>query len=159
MKKFLLLFVLVSCCISCYSQDEQRLKKYFEEQASLLDPIEGIYEVEFSGDYVTPFGHWKYPKSSKTAYIIKADYKYCVFVNHKGNIEESNMEIVPIADNAYRFYVNKSCSRIYLQNRNHFVATVELDNESAKKYTGNPNLASSVRITLRYDFIKTCPNG
>lgn len=159
MKKFLLLFALLTCCINSFSQSEESLRDYFERNASTLDPIEGIYDVESYGDYITPFVHQKYPKSNSTFYIMKDGNKYKVYVKAGDTFGESGIKIEPIAGNAYRFYFETSYTRIYLENRNHFEANIELDNESGKAFTGNDRLARSVRIILKNDAIKTFPNN
>ncbi len=159
MRKLLLLFALLTCCINSFSQSEESLRDYFTRNAGSLDPIEGIYDVESSGDYITPFVHHKYPKSNSVFYIVKNGNQYKVYVNADGDFGESNIKIEPIAGNAYRFYFHTSSTRIYLENRNHFEATIELDNESGKVFTDNNRLAKSVRIILKNDAIKTYPRN
>ena len=159
MRKLLLLFVSLTFCINSFSQSEESLRDYFARNAGSLDPIEGIYDVESSGDYITPFVHQKYPKSNSVFYVIKDGNKYKVYVNAGGDIGESNIKIEPIAGNAYRFYFHTSSTRIYLENRNHFEATIELDNESGKLFTDNDRLAKSVRIILKNDAIKIFPHN
>ncbi len=157
MKKVLLLFALLAFCINSYSQSEESLRDYFERNVSSLDPIEGIYDVEASGDYITPFVHQKYPNSNFSLYIIKNASLYDVYVKVDGGLEESYLKIEHIAGNAYRFSFHTSHTRIYLENRNHFVATLELDNESAKLFTDSDRLAKSIRIIIKNDAIKTYP--
>lgn len=159
MKRIILLFALLTCCINIFSQSEESLRDYFARNASSLDPIEGIYDVESSGDYITPFVHQKYPKSNSVFYIVKDGNQYKVYVKSDGDFGESYIKIESIAGNAYRFYFHTSSTRIYLENRNHFEATIELDNESGKLFIGSNRLAKSVRIILKNDAIKTFPNN
>lgn len=159
MKKLLLFFALFTCCINCFSQSEEYLRDYFEKNAGSLDQIEGIYDVETTGDYITPFVHYKYPKDNFTFYIVKNGSEYDVYGKGEAPLVKCNMKIIPIAGNAYRFKYHTSYARMYLENRNHFVATIELDYETAKRFTENSRLAESVRIILKYDAIKTYPNN
>ena len=55
-------------------------------------------------------------------------------------------------------YFTSSC-RIYLQNNNHFSATIRLDHKSAIEYTENRMLGSGIDVSLTYDCIKTYPTS
>ena len=54
MKRFIILFVLLTTTLAVSSQSLSEMQKYFQNNKDYLDPIEGFYDVEADGDYVTP---------------------------------------------------------------------------------------------------------
>lgn len=75
-KRIFTLFILSLMCIDVYGQTESQLRKYFEDNISTLDPIEGIYDVEFK----------TIPRNSFRVYEADVIIKnYQVFVYRKGN--------------------------------------------------------------------------
>lgn len=138
----------------------QQIRNYFADNIALLDPLEGEYDVEGTGDYITPFVHQNYKPSQFKLFIVSYNNEFKVYIFVDGKLNESNFEIKPIGDtNAYWMYFLTTGIRIYLQNNNHFEATFKLDHNSAKKYSGNSNLSPSVKIILHNDCIKVFPTA
>lgn len=73
MKRFIILFIMAIISISVSSQTEDELRAYFNNNSSNLDPIEGFYDVETSGDYISPLVHLKYP-NEQFSWIIKHSF-------------------------------------------------------------------------------------
>lgn len=75
-KRIFTLSLLSLICINVYGQTESQLRKYYEDNISKLDPIEGIYDVEFKS----------IPRNSFRVYdadVITRNYQ--VYVYRKGN--------------------------------------------------------------------------
>lgn len=164
MKRFIILFIIAIISISASSQTEQGLREYSENNKSNLDPIEGFYDVETSGDYITPFVHQKY-ENEQLSWIIKRSYgdSFDVYINEfNGNVRL--FDVVKIrkigATNVYYFFFESSKCRTYLTDNNyHFIAKLLLDHNTAIKFTGNTKLAPSIKIYYNFDCIKTYPNN
>ena len=73
MKRVFILCVLLTMALSMSSQNISEMREYFQNNKNYLDPIEGFYDVETEGDYVTPFVHQKYAKEQLTL-VIKRNY-------------------------------------------------------------------------------------
>jgi len=75
-KRSFTLLILSLICISVFGQTESQLRKYYEDNIYTLDPIEGIYDVEFK----------TIPRNSFRVYEANVITKnYQVFVYRKGN--------------------------------------------------------------------------
>lgn len=168
----LILFLFLCIDFVAYTQTIEDLRKDYASNILTLDPIEGEYDVEAFGEYITPFVHQNLKQKKFKMWIVRDNNDFIFYVvlgngNFKSNVqpnEEAGIHtlyrIEPIGDtNAYWFSFDTSTTRIYLQNRNHFEAKLQLDNNSAKKFTGNRNLSSSVNIFPSYDFIKVYPTS
>lgn len=146
-----------------YSEDfnsEQEIRNYLTKNVAILDPLEGEYDMECSGEYITPFVHQYYPRSRNKLFIVYNNNKFSVYVSTDGEFGETYLSIKPIGKtNAYWMYFDTTPTRIYLQNNNHFTATFELNNSSARKFTGNDRLAPSVQVNLVNDCIKVYPTS
>lgn len=162
MKRFICFMVLLVATICSYAQSEWSLRDYLKSNAETLDPIEGVYDVEWNCDYITPFVHQKYETDHFTI-IIKKSYdgsKFDVYSSNRNYGLSDFLSITKVGQtNVYYFYYKSSKCRIYLtDNNHHFVAKLQLDNSSAKFFTGNYRLAPSVNVLPVYDCIKTFPN-
>ena len=80
MRKLLLSFVMILSSINwCIAQktgfssnftSSQQIRNYFASNISLLDPIEGEYDVEFSGEYITPLVHQYLDRDNFKIWIV-----------------------------------------------------------------------------------------
>lgn len=136
------------------------IKNYLRLHLSTLDPIEGEYDVDWSCNYDTPMGHWEYPHDTFKIWIVKQNGTYTIYSNSDNNFRKSELlKINPIGDtNAYTLYYYTTPCRIILNNNNHFVATFNLNNQSANAFRGQ-STAPSVKIAPRYDCIKIYPTA
>lgn len=140
---------------------EQQIRNYYASNLSLLDPIEGEYDVQCHDEWITPFIHKQYPGPTFKWYIVCNNNDFTIYAlegNRFGKI--SYPRIYPIGEtNAYRFYYESSQTRVYLQNPNYYTVSILLDHSSAMEYRNNPNLSPFVHITINYDCIKTYPTS
>lgn len=160
MKKICFLLTLLMMSINVFSQNEKVLKDYLANNAASLNPIEGVYDVEWTCDYITPFVHQKYEPETFTIIIVKnSEGSFDVYASQRNYAISPFLKITQIGQtNVYYFYYYTSKCRIYLTDNNrHFVAQLHLDNYSAKKFTGNSRTAPSVNVYPVYDCIKTFP--
>lgn len=164
MKKSLFLYLFIFCVQIVCAETELSLRKYFQENILELDPIEGIYDVQWLMRYVTPYVNQT--ENDHFTYYIKETYKgsgkFSLYVKEQGSFHQSyNCKISRIGESsAYYFYYQSSQARFVLENESRFRAVVPLDHSSAKKVTGNPNLHPTlVKITLIYECIKTFPTS
>lgn len=139
----------------------QKLRDLFRDNIASLDPIEGEYDCECYGTYVTPFVRQNIPVQRIKVMIVResgTDNKFLVGLLPDG--EDCNLSIERIGEtNAYSMSYYTSPCRIYLQNNNHFYATIRLNHESAIEYTGNRRLGRGIDISFTFDFIKTYPTA
>lgn len=139
----------------------QKLRDLFRDNIASLDPIEGEYDCECYGTYVTPFVRQNIPVQRIKVMIVResgTDNKFLVGLLPNG--EDCNLSIERIGEtNAYSMSYYTSPCRIYLQNNNHFYATIRLNHESAIEYTGNRRLGRGIDISFTFDFIKTYPTA
>ncbi|MBO4642743.1 MAG: hypothetical protein J5661_07810 [Bacteroidaceae bacterium] len=167
MKKIIVILLLLIPAVKGIAQTDQSLREYFSRNINTLDPIEGIYEVEWYCRYVTPFVDRYYGTYNATFYIAKyekdgAFYVYLSTGYGKDNYQykiASNIKISKIGEtNVYNFYYFSSKCRIRLiENNTQFIAKLLLDNQSARKLIPWMNIAPSVEIYPVYDCIKTYP--
>lgn len=163
MKRFIILFVLLTTTLAVSSQSLSEMQKYFQNNKDYLDPIEGFYDVEADGDYVTPFVQQKCPKEYLTLIIKKnRGNNFDVYMkDNDGEIDLSDkIKIEKIGEtNVYYFYFETSKCRTYLiDNYCHFIAKLQFDYNTAVNFTRNTKFAPSVKIYYSFDCIKTCPN-
>lgn len=118
MKRVFILCVLLTMALSMSSQNISEMREYFQNNKNYLDPIEGFYDVETEGDYVTPFVHQKYAKEQLTL-VIKRNYgnNFDVYIEDNegeiGMLEE--IKIKKIGEtNVYYFSFETSKCRTYL---------------------------------------------
>ena len=144
-----------------YSDDfnsAQEIRNYLSANVALLDPLEGEYDVEQTGEYITPFVHQYYPKANYKLFVVGNNNAFKAYMLYKGDFAESNYSFESIGEtNAYRMFFYTSSARIFLQDNIRFNATIQLNHASAKKFTGNKNLLASIQIPLYYDCIKVYP--
>lgn len=167
MKQFLIILLLLLSSIKGVAQTEQSLKEYYSRNINNLDPIEGVYEVEWYCKWVTPFVDRSYGVYNATFYIARYEkdgnfYVYLSTGYGKGSDHfkiASNVRISKIGEtNVYNFYYHSSKCRIRLvENNTQFIAKLLLDNESARILIPWMNIAPSVEIYPVYDCIKTYP--
>ncbi len=170
MKKYLivLIFLAFSSVSMSYGQkigyksefeSEQQIRDYYARNIMLLDPLEGEYDIDGSGEYITPFVHQYYPHNKYKIYIVYNNNIFKVYAKADGNFSESHFKIESVGEtNAYWMYFHSTATRIYLQDNLHFTANFKLDNASAKKFTGNSRLSPSVSILLTNDCVKVYPS-
>ena len=128
---------------------EQEVRKYFEDNISTLDPIEGEYDVESSGIHVSPYVNETFYNCNFKAYIVGNSSNFDVYIFGTGSYGSkylrqitgqrsfglSHIRIESIGEtNAYRMSFFSSSVRIYLQNGNHLNTKILLNKESEKKY-------------------------
>ena len=146
-----------------YSDDfnsVQEIRNYLSANIALLDPLEGEYDVEQTGEYITPIVHQYYPKTSYKLFIVGNNDTFNVYMLYKGELYESYYRFETIGEtNAYRMFCYSSSARIFLQDNIRFKATIQLDHSSAKKFTGNNRLHASIQIPLYFDCIKVYPTS
>ena len=140
-------------------ESEQQIRDYYARNIMLLDPLEGEYDIDGSGEYITPFVHQYYPHNKYKIYIVYNNNIFKVYAKADGNFSESYFKIESVGEtNAYWMYFHSTATRIYLQDNLHFAANFKLDNASAKKFTGNSRLSPSVSILLTNDCVKVYPS-
>ena len=139
-------------------ESEQQIRSYFANNIMLLDPLEGEYDIDGAGEYVTPFVHQYYPHNKYKIYIVCNNNQFKVYAKVDGVFNESYFRIEPVGEtNAYWMYFHSTATRIYLQDNLHFSANFKLDHASAKKFTENNRLSLSVSILLTNDCVKVYP--
>ena len=133
------------------------IQRYYAINIALLDPIEGEYDVDFSGEYITPLIHDYLDRDNFKIWITCNNNECTVYVNNGGLKKSRNLRIQSIGEtNAYTFFYVTTPTRIYLQNLNHFIASLHLNNYSASVFRGKET-AASVNILPVYDCIKVYP--
>ena len=138
----------------------QQIRNYLSNNVATLDPLEGEYDIDSYGEYITPFVHQYYPHSDSKLFIVCNNNKFKVYSLLEGQFNETYLSIKPIGEtNAYWMYFHSTSTRIYLQNNISFKATFKLDNSTAKKFTKNNNLSTAVNIILYDDCIKVYPTA
>ena len=165
MKHYLIiLFNLFFCVSNIYSQEfnyssSQQIRNYLASNLTKLDAVEGEYDVEFSGEYVTPFVHQYLDRENFKIWIVRENGNFKIYTNDGGGFRKSRyLKIQPIGEtNVYTFYYDTTPTRIYLENLNHFRASLHLNNSSANTYRGASFTAASVNILPVYDCIKVYP--
>ena len=166
MKKSLILLMLFAVAMSCMSQTKQDLMNYLANNVNSLNPIEGVYDVEWHCRYITPFVDRVYGAYDATVIIVRnTEGSYNVYHSSGYGIDSyefriaSNVYISQLGEsNVYNFFYYTSKCRIKLTDNNtHFVAKLQLDNGSACKLIPWMNIAPSVNIYPVYDCIKTYP--
>ena len=136
----------------------QQIRSYLANNIMLLDPLEGEYDIDGAGEYVTPFVHQYYPHNKYKIYIVCNNNQFKVYAKADGDFNESYFRIEPVGEtNAYWMYFHSTATRIYLQDNLHFSANFKLDHASAKKFTDNNRLSPSVSILLTNDCVKVYP--
>lgn len=162
MKRLIVFLMLTVVTLSASSQSDETLRDYYRTNLAQLDPIEGIYDVECYGDYVTPFVHQEYGKEQATFYIkrkIGDTFEVYLKADDGNPMLWDELKITKVGQtNVYYFYFISSKCRIYLtDNSCHFIAKLAFDHNTAVQFTGNSKLAPSVKIYYTYDCIKTYP--
>jgi len=141
-------------------ESEQEIRNYLANNVALLDPLEGEYDTDSYGEYITPLVHQYYPHSKWKMFIVSNNGKFNVYGSVDNHFSISKLDVEPIGDtNAYWMKFYSTSTRIYLQNNIQFSAAFKLDNASAKKHTKNPRLSPSVNVILYNDCVKTYPTA
>lgn len=168
MRKSFIILILLAVTTSCLSQTKQALMDYLKQNAKFLNPIEGVYDVEWYCRYITPFVDRTYGTYNATIIIVKNNEgTFNVYHSSGYGVDSyeykvtSNISIRQLGEtNVYNFTYYTSKCRIYLTDNNtHFIAKMELDNDSARKLIPWMNIAPSVHIYPVYDCIKTYPTS
>lgn len=135
----------------------QQIRNYLASKITMLDPIEGEYDVEFSGEYITPFVHQYLDRDNYKIWIVRNNNSFTIYTDNGGFKKSRILKIQPVGEtNVYTFYYDSTPTRIYLQNLNHFTASLHLNNSSACTFRGT-STAPSVNILPVYDCIKVYP--
>lgn len=135
----------------------QQIRNYYASNISLLDPVEGEYDVEFSGDYITPVGHWYLDRDVFKIWIVCNNGAFAIYIDNGGFRKSRVLALQSIGEtNAYTFYYDSTPTRIYLQDSFHFKASLHLNNSSACTFR-NASTDKSVNILPIYDCIKVYP--
>ncbi len=145
------------------AEAQKEMNNFFRDRIASLDPIEGEYDCESYGTYVTPFVRQNLPVERAKMHIKRkagSSNTFLVFLWPSNDPRGMYLSIERIGEtNAYSMsYFTSSC-RIYLQNNNHFSATIRLDHKSAIEYTENRMLGRGIDVALTYDCIKTYPTS
>lgn len=138
------------------------IKRYLAYSVDELDPLEGEYDVQLSGDYITPLGNKELQPISFKIWIVCNNNIFSIYSNEeKDKVKPYNtVQISPIGEtNAYTFSIGPTSTRIFLQDLNRFNATLLLDNSYARLLTGNLRLDASISIKITYDCIKEYPTN
>lgn len=162
-----IIFILLSIVCFAFAQkvgyksefeSEQQIRNYFANNIALLDPLEGEYDVDVSGEYITPIVHQILPHQTMKILIVCNNNVFTVYVSDKNVFGKSIFSIKPIGEtNAYWFYYDTTPTRIYLEDLIHFKASLQLNNSSANKWRKAESTSPSVRICPVYDCIKVYP--
>lgn len=168
MKKTITLFFSLFLFTSTFAVTEQEAREYYKKCIANLDPIEGVYSVEFRGNGATILNN-AWVKESKTSilpdvYIVKMsdkrDGRYLVcFGNTAENDWESYVVLENIGNsNAYKFMifdakhnVIASCQTT-LSKSGQFTAII--DNG---KIAQNNSYGMGTQTTIQFNFIKSYP--
>ena len=167
MKKSLLFSLFVLCSIFICAETvidpetKASLKKYYQDNILTLDPIEGIYDVQFRAATNSPYAPTSQENWQCAIYKEGEEYKLYPFSYGKyyGTETWSNYKIIKIADtNAYTFYYYTSSSRIYITGYNsQFTVRLDLDMRSAREFSKNPQFAYKIAIAM--NLVKTYPTS
>ena len=143
--------------ISDVYNSAQQIRNYFASNIQKLDPIEGEYDVEFSGEYVTPFVHQYLDRENFIIWIVRNSNTFTIYTDIGGFRKSRLLKLQSVGEtNVYTFFYDSTPTRVYLQNLNHFTASLHLNNSSAATYRGTAT-AASVNIFPIYDCIKVYP--
>ena len=169
MKNYLLFLLLASFTFVGYAQkqnymynftSESQLRRYLADNVAILDPAEGVYDVQFIQKNGSPFAQ---NSSDNCTYFIVKDPKsstFTIYTDSYGNgiSKSNNVRIESIGEtNAYRMYWQHSSNRAYLENNLRLSTTIQLSQSDARNFAENPNFA--YWITLSYDMVKRYPTA
>lgn len=168
MNRLVFLFTLILTSISfCVAQKSgfssnfsspQQIRNYYSNNISFLDPIEGEYDVEFSGEFITPFVHQYLDRNNFKLWIVCNNNVFTIYTDAGGCRKSSLLRIQSVGEtNVYTFYYDSTPTRIYLQDMIHFKASLHLNNSSANTFRGSDYTSPSVNILPVYDCIKVYP--
>ena len=136
----------------------QQIRNYFASNISLLDPIEGEYDVEFSGEYITPLVHQYLDRANFKIWILCNNGTFTIYGDDGGIQKSDLLKIQSLGEtNAYTFYYDSTPTRIFLQDLFHFKASLHLNNSSANTFRGATSTAPSVNIFPVFDCKKVYP--
>ena len=160
-----IIFILLICCWqNAYSQRDgfsynfsssYEIKNYYSKNIQYLDPIEGVYDVDFAANTNSPWA--PNLRDNDTFYIVKEyENSFAVYSEGGGFHKGENLSFKKIGDtNVYRASWQNSSVQAYLENRTRLSFSIELYREDARKFAQNPNFAW--RIILVYNMIKEYP--
>ena len=136
----------------------QQIRSYYANNLSLLDPIEGEYDVEFSGEYITPLVHQYLDRDNFKIWIVCNNSVFTIYTDDGGFRKSRLLNMQSVGEtNVYTFYYDSTPTRIYLQDLIHFKASLHLNNSSANTFRDAASTAPSVNILPVYDCIKVYP--
>lgn len=170
MKKRYILFYMILMCIGTNAQrigysskftSVQQIRNYLSSNIKYLDPLEGEYDTQSYGDYITPFVHQKLSTNQSKFYFVKDNdsFKTYMYDNVNG-FNEAWVTAKKIGNtNAYWIYYDTTPCRVFLQDKTLFSATFNLNHSSAVHFTHNQNLANSVKIVFNLECIKIYPTA
>ena len=159
MKKSLLLCICLLYMSITLAETEYSFKRYLEENILKLDPIEGLYEMNFKQETNSPYApnlSNQFPVALKKSHggTIK------LYIKFKGSnqYEESSITLNRIGEtNAYTFTTYTTKGTLYLTNNMQWHISIELNPESARYVANNPNFV--YRIWQTYSAVKSYPTS
>ena len=167
MKKYFIACLVILCSVFAGAETvidpetKASLKKYYSDNILTLDPIEGIYDVQFQAATNSPYAPTSQENWQCAIYKERGEYKLYPFSYGKyyGTETWNNYKIIKIADtNAYTFYYYTSSSRIYTTGYNsQFTVRLDLDTRSAREFSKNPQFAYKIAIAM--NLVKTYPTS
>lgn len=146
----------------CMGQNKvSDLKKYYKEHIQMLDPIEGLYDVELIQQSENAFQRFPARKDRYILYIKK---------NYKGVLELGNCKTGDVFDwgierlgdtNVYNFTqlwdnVEATTERVFLKNGIQFTRSFDVPQDQLRKDLGR-NYEAGIRVNFTWSFIKTYP--
>lgn len=141
---------------------EYSMLLYYKDNILALDPIEGLYDLQYEEFYVTPFVNQTWGEN-RVKWYIKESVRGCgnfdiYILGKNGTLEKNKFSINRVGKtNAYYCHLFTSEVRFFLEDNAYFRYSLTLDHSSAKSVMKNPNLAPSVKITTKMEGIKTYP--
>ena len=168
MKKTILLLLSITLVQLAFAQkqnylsdfiSEGQIRKYLSDNIAILDPVEGIYDVQASMRTGSPFVR-DYTETG-IFYFVKNPSTNIFDVYQKTSVKfgkSKRIKIEPIGEtSAYRLYWNNSSNRAYLENKVRLRTRIELSQRDAGLFMNNPDF--DCWVVLSYDMVKKYPTG
>lgn len=163
MKKTILITVLSFLAVfGCIGQNKTSdLKKYYKEKIHMLDPIEGLYDVEMIQQGENAFQIFPATKTRYTLYI-KKNYNGVLEIGNAKTGDLFEWRIERLGDtNVYNFTqfwddVEPTTERVFLKNGVQFIRYVNIPEKQLKIDLGR-NYQAGFRVNFTWKFIKTYP--
>ena len=133
------------------------IKEYYSKNINYLDPIEGVYDVDFTAMTHSPQAPDLH--SNDKFYIVKeSDNSFVVYLEGGGFHKGKNLSFTRIGDtNVYRASWRNSSVQAYLENKIRLSFTIALNSSDSKIFADNPYFGWTVY--LKYSMIKEYPSS